>query len=88
MKTSNLSSILCVASAAAVGGVHLNITAVTAHHNTSLFECWQLETPFVTSKQPGLEGSAKLDLGAVTNISYSVLPAGYIEPLHNAPVPQ
>lgn len=68
--------------------LNLNVTAVTANDGKSVFECWKLDKPFVDSTQPGLESTARLDLGGVSNISYGVLPAGYIEPLHNAPSPQ
>ncbi|KAK6075050.1 small secreted protein [Seiridium cupressi] len=89
MRTSNITSWGLMASMAhSAWALNFNVTAVTAHNGSSVFECWQIDTPFVESTQPGIKGSATLNLGGVTNITYGVLPAGYTEPLHTAPAPQ
>jgi len=63
----------------------LNITALTAKNNRSIFECWQIQPGFTTSTQPGTAGASSLQLGGVSTISYSVLPPRFDAGLHNAP---
>lgn len=74
--------------ACSVGALNLNITALSAANNASTLECWQMETPFAISTQQGTAGSAQLQLGNVSTISYSVLPAQFDAGLHTAPANQ
>ncbi|KAH9955895.1 hypothetical protein BC827DRAFT_1140335 [Russula dissimulans] len=67
---------------------YLNITAITAQNNRSIFECWQLQPGFSTSTQPGTAGASSLQLGGVVSMSYSVLPPSFNAGLHNAPALQ
>lgn len=68
--------------------LHLNITALGAANNASTLECWQMDTPFAISTQQGTAGSAQLQLGNTSTISYSVLPAQFDAGVHNAPANQ
>lgn len=68
--------------------LQLNITALSAANNASTLECWQMTTPFTISTQPGTVGSAQLQLGNTSTLSYSVLPAQFNAGLHNAPANQ
>lgn len=73
---------------AAVLALNLNITALGAANNASTLECWQIDTPFAISTQQGTAGSAQLQLGNTSTISYSVLPAQFDAGVHNAPANQ
>lgn len=68
--------------------VNLNITAITGSNDASVFECWEIDTPFSIATTPGIAGSAQLVLGSVTNLTYVVIPAGLDGGLHNAPLNQ
>ncbi|KUI65316.1 hypothetical protein VM1G_00196 [Cytospora mali] len=68
--------------------LQLNITALGAANNASTLECWQMDTPFTISTQKGTSGSAQLQLGNTSTMSYSVLPAQYNAGVHNAPANQ
>ncbi|KAK7698061.1 hypothetical protein SLS64_012939 [Diaporthe eres] len=72
----------------AVLALHFNITALGAANNASTLECWQMDTPFAISTQQGTAGSAQLQLGNTSTISYSVLPAQFDAGVHNAPANQ
>jgi hypothetical protein len=63
----------------------LNITAISASNGASTLECWQLVPGFTTSSQAGTIGASSLQLGGVSNMSYSVLPPGFNASFHNAP---
>lgn len=63
----------------------LNVTAVAAKNGSSIFQCWSLDSPFKFSTQPGIVGSAYTFLGDIANMTYSVLPPGYVGGDHNAP---
>ncbi|KAG5963342.1 hypothetical protein E4U56_002761, partial [Claviceps arundinis] len=63
----------------------LNLTAVTAANGVSLFECWQLETPFHDTTEKGIEGALKLSLGEAGNMSYDVIPGRFDGGFHHAP---
>ncbi|KAI2639245.1 hypothetical protein GGS21DRAFT_506685 [Xylaria nigripes] len=63
----------------------LNVTAVSARYGASTLECWQMDSPFVVSDQPGTVGSAQVQLGNLANMSYSVLPGSFDGGIHNAP---
>lgn len=70
-------------------GSTLNVTVLGARHNRSTLECWALQSGFETSDQPGISGTAALDLGAIGgNASFTVLPAGFDGGRHNAPILQ
>lgn len=69
---------------AVVVALYLNITAIGAQNGASTLECWEMETPFSTSTTPGINGSASVVLGNVTNLSYTVTPPGLDGGFHNA----
>lgn len=73
---------------AAVLALNLNITALYGADKASTLECWQVDTPFAISTQPGTQGSAQLQLGNTSAISYSILPPQFDAGLHNAPANQ
>jgi len=66
----------------------LNVTALWAENGASVLQCWQILPGFTTSSQSGTAGASILQLGAVSNMSYSVLPPGFNAGLHNAPTEQ
>ena len=66
----------------------LNVTAIWAENGASVFQCWQILPGFTTSSQSGTAGASILQLGAVANITYTVLPPGFNGGLHNAPTEQ
>ncbi|TFY61158.1 hypothetical protein EVG20_g7161 [Dentipellis fragilis] len=63
----------------------LNVTAISAVNGSSVLECWALDPGFVSSAQPGTTGASSLQLGALANASYSILPARFSAGRHNAP---
>ncbi|KAJ5779296.1 hypothetical protein N7457_007016 [Penicillium paradoxum] len=66
-----------------------NVTVISARHNRSTLECWALKSEFETSDQPGIAGSALLDMGVIGgNASFTALPAGFDGGRHNAPALQ
>ena len=66
----------------------LNVTALVGKNNASAFECWSLIPGFLISNQTGTAGAIKLELGNLSNGSYSILPPGFNGGLHNAPANQ
>lgn len=68
--------------------LQLNVTAIGARNGSSTLECWQMDAPFVISNQAGTVGSALANLGNVTGLLYSVIPAGFDGGVHNAPAKQ
>lgn len=66
----------------------LNVTALWGENGASVLQCWQILPGFTTSSQSGTAGASILQLGAVANMSYSVLPPGFNAGLHNAPTEQ
>jgi hypothetical protein len=66
----------------------LNITALWAENGVSVLQCWQILPGFTTSSQSGTIGASILQLGALSNMSYSVIPPGFNAGLHNAPTEQ
>lgn len=66
----------------------LNVTAISAQNGLSILECWQILPGFSTSSQAGIVGASSLQLGGVTNMSYTVIPPKFIAGLHNAPTNQ
>ncbi|KAG5999757.1 hypothetical protein E4U54_001685 [Claviceps lovelessii] len=66
----------------------LNITALTAANGVSLFECWQLTTPFRQSSESGVVGALKLPLGEMGNVSYNVIPPRFDGGFHHSPALQ
>lgn len=73
---------------AAVLALNLNITALSAADKASTLECWQIDTPFAVSTQPGTQDSAQLHLGNTSAMSYTILPPQFDAGFHNAPVNQ
>ncbi|KAI1866718.1 uncharacterized protein JN550_007571 [Neoarthrinium moseri] len=69
----------------AVTALRLNVTAIGARDGRSTLECWQLETPFSQSTQPGTAGTAALLLSEATNITYTAIPSNFDGGFHNAP---
>jgi uncharacterized membrane protein len=65
--------------------VFLNVTAITAQDGVSIFQCWQILPGFTTSSQAGTIGASILQLGNLSNMSYSVIPPGFNAGFHNAP---
>lgn len=76
---------LLIMVASKVTCMNLNVTAISAANGESIFECWQLDTPFSISTKPGREGTATVALGSVSNVTYAVIPAGVDEGPHVAP---
>lgn len=66
----------------------LNITAIWGENGVSVLQCWQILPGFNTSSQAGTAGASILQLGAVANMSYSVLPPGFNASFHRAPTEQ
>ena len=79
---------LLFSATSAVSAVNLNVTAISAKHGSSHFECWELEAPFESTAQPGIVGTQAALLGDVANITYNVIPSGFEAGFHTAPVPQ
>jgi hypothetical protein len=63
----------------------LNLTALTAAHGESVFECWQLSSPFKQTTESGISGALQLFLGDMSNASYSVIPPRFDGGFHHAP---
>ncbi|RYO95633.1 hypothetical protein DL764_007631 [Monosporascus ibericus] len=61
-----------------------NITAISAQYGKSRIECWQLDSSFKVSTQPGVAGGAAR-LGDVNDMTYNVVPANYDGEFHNTP---
>ncbi|KDQ54572.1 hypothetical protein JAAARDRAFT_49197 [Jaapia argillacea MUCL 33604] len=66
----------------------LNVTAIAAVNGSSVFQCWALEPPFVTSSQAGTIGASSMQLGNLANASYSIIPGNFSAGRHNAPAVQ
>ena len=79
-----------VASALAAyhGPSTLNITSLGHQDGVTTLECWQLDNPFQKTSQIGVPGTLQLQLGDVTNMSYTVVPPKFFPPTHNAPIIQ
>jgi hypothetical protein len=71
-----------------VSCLNLNVTAIGAQDGRSTIECWQMNTPFNISTQPGTAGTAIVTLSDVANVTYTVLPSNFDGGVHNAPVNQ
>lgn len=65
--------------------LRLNVTAIGAQDGASTLECWQVDSPFDISTDPGTAGSAVASLGSVANMSYTIIPSNYDGGVHNAP---
>ncbi|XXH05718.1 hypothetical protein Hte_012154 [Hypoxylon texense] len=48
--------------------LNLNVTAIGARDGSSTLECWQMDSPFDTSSQPGTSGTAMAMLSGVSNL--------------------
>lgn len=68
--------------------VKLNVTAITAHGRHSTLECWEISSPFAISHHPSMVGGMIASLGDISNASWTVLPSGFDNGLHNAPYNQ
>ena len=66
----------------------LNITAISAANGQSIFECWQMDAPFLKSSAPGTDGAVFAQLGDTANATFAVLPPKFNGGLHNAPCVQ
>ncbi|TEY73571.1 hypothetical protein BOTCAL_0076g00020 [Botryotinia calthae] len=68
---------------------NFNITAITASNNISIFQCWQLTDPIISTEQPGY-GSEMIfqNLGAIGNATFGYLPANFPGAAHVAPASQ
>lgn len=77
-----------LALAAVSAALHFNVTTIAAANGSSTLECWQLATDLTTSAEAGTAGSLLAALGDVSDLSYTVLPAGFDGGRHNAPVVQ
>ncbi|RYP81020.1 hypothetical protein DL770_006010 [Monosporascus sp. CRB-9-2] len=62
-----------------------NITAISARYGNSRIECWQLDSSFDVSTQPGIAGGGVARLGDVSDITYNVIPAQSDGGWHTAP---
>ncbi|KAI1767828.1 hypothetical protein GGR53DRAFT_480841 [Hypoxylon sp. FL1150] len=69
----------------AASSLQLNVTAIGARDGSSTLECWQMNTPFDISTQPGTSGSAVATLSSVSNLSYTIIPSNFDGGIHNAP---
>ncbi|KAF5392195.1 hypothetical protein D9757_001523 [Collybiopsis confluens] len=70
-----------------VDNTTLWVSAIVGKNGVSTAECWGIQPPFVVSTQPGTVGNEFLQLGGLSNGSYTVFPAGpdVDAGLHNAP---
>lgn len=64
---------------------NLNVTALTTLAGKSIFQCWALQPAFTVSSQQGTIGAQTLQLGALANASYSILPPYFDAGQHTAP---
>lgn len=71
--------------AAVASALHFNVTTIAATNGSSTLECWQLKSNLTTSSEAGTTGSLLTALGDVSEMSYTVLPAGFDGGRHNAP---
>ena len=69
----------------AASPANFNATAISACHEFSVLECWQLSAPFVTSTQAGTIGAAFTQLGNTATASLSILPRKFNGGMPNAP---
>jgi hypothetical protein len=63
------------------------VNAIVGKNDVSTVECWGIQPPFVVSSQPGTLGNKIIQLGDLSNASYTVFPLGprIDSGLHNAP---
>jgi hypothetical protein len=66
----------------------LNVTTLATLNGKSIFQCWALASGFATSSQQGTAGAQILQLGNLSNASYSILPARFNAGIHTAPTVQ
>lgn len=72
-------------SAADLQSQPFNISTIAAVNNTSVIQCWQLETPLETSQTAGIVGASSLPLGSFVNATYGALASHYAGSPHPAP---
>jgi hypothetical protein len=86
-----LSSLLLLSSAlfaqSAVAAPYLTATALVTKNNASIFECWQLATPFAVVNAPGLNGASVSTISPVTDVGMVVIPPRFDGGVHLSPVP-
>ncbi|KAI0031127.1 hypothetical protein K488DRAFT_87129 [Vararia minispora EC-137] len=63
----------------------LNVTTLATIAGKSVFQCWALASGFTKSSQQGTVGAEILQLGNLSNASYSILPARFDAGQHTAP---
>jgi hypothetical protein len=66
----------------------LNLTALGADKGESTIECWQLDAPFTTSAGAGTAGALALNMGDLSNATYTILPSRFDGGFHQAPALQ
>ena len=67
---------------------HLNVSGTAAVGGISTIQCWQLQHPFEIVQAYAGGPFMTVDLGNLTNATYSILPAGTNLGIHVAPVVQ
>ena len=72
----------------ALAATYLNLSTTSAVNQSSTIECWQLASPFTTSKANGTQGTLTTSLGNLANGTYSIVAAGTNEGAHVAPAVQ
>ena len=83
------SSLLALALAKVVFSDNLNLTTIAlSEQGQSVLECWQLSAPVVISSSPGTVGAATVQLGSLSNATYTVLPPRAKGGQHKAPFVQ
>lgn len=85
-----LASLLCFLwlQKVALAATYLNLTTTAAVNQSSMIECWQLASPFTTSKENGTQGTLTTSLGNLANGTYSIVAAGTNGGAHVAPTVQ
>ncbi|KAG7086352.1 hypothetical protein E1B28_002313 [Marasmius oreades] len=70
-----------------VDNTTLWVNSIVGKNGVSTVECWGIQPPFVVSSQARTVGNKILQLGQLSNASYSVFPDGHPTDagLHNAP---
>ena len=69
---------------------HLNLTSITVDTQTrsSIFQCWSLSAPVVTTNAAGRVPVQALAMGELGNSTYTVIPGGTDAGVHVAPAAQ
>lgn len=75
-------------SAYATNSSHLVLNAIVTHGGHTVFECWKIKAPLVTTSQDGISGAKTMNFASTGSFNYTVIPPHFDGGLHNAPVPQ